>query len=151
MMPPGDSLLVGPHSRPCPAAASLRSSGREEDGSGREAFPSPEHLIEASSGASGVDSRRGGALQGWGHRRCRHQGPYCPPRPRQSPYAGIPPASLGFYPHERFFVCPNAITLMGKEDGIKGYWNGNLPQILQKKKEKKQVKFSQHEEERKEK
>ncbi|URD79088.1 auxin transporter-like protein 1 [Musa troglodytarum] len=66
-----------------------------------------------------------------------------------------------------------AITLMGKEDGIKGYWNGNLPQILidarpadpandqvplpwstlfhQKKKEKKQVKFSQHEEERKEK
>ncbi|URD84633.1 hypothetical protein MUK42_03759 [Musa troglodytarum] len=23
-----------------------------------------------------------------------------------------------------------AITLMGKEDGIKGYWNGNLPQIL---------------------
>ncbi|RWW04140.1 hypothetical protein GW17_00032654, partial [Ensete ventricosum] len=119
----------------------------KEDGSGREAFPSPEQLIEASSGAAGVDSRRGGALHVRGHRWSLRQDPYRAPRPRQAPYPGIPHASLGFYPHERFFVCPNvlsnkgnmllvvldlnvyffqAITLIGKGDGTKGFWKGNL-------------------------
>lgn len=30
---------------------------------------------------------------------------------------------------ETFFTF-QAITLIGKEEGLKGYWKGNLPQVL---------------------